>query len=92
MEIDELYARLTFLAVASASLLSATALAQQTPSPNALNDCTLLTNPTQLQDCFLSRAGVGGGRFIPPRRERQDREGPLLKDEGVFEEKSGEPP
>lgn len=72
-------------------LVPSIACAQQDPAPNALNDCTLLTDPTQLQECFEARAGLDS-RFVPKRRESQDREGPILKDEGVFKEKSGPPP
>lgn len=80
------------LAIAAfATSLFGSARAQLTPAPGAVNDCTLLTNPTELQECLQARAGLDQ-RFVPKRHESQDRAGPILKDEGVLREKAIPPP
>lgn len=79
--------------ILSLFLVPSTGSAQQTPAPSAVNDCTLLTDPTELRECLEGRAGLDS-RFVPVGPKRRDNKEPLLedKDKGALEEKVGPPP
>ena len=66
------------------------ALAQTTPSPDALHTCTENTNPRALQECLERNSGVDS-RFVPVTPERPT-PGKLLEDRGAFHEETGPPP
>ena len=54
--------------VLSAVLLAGPAQAQLSPNPGAVNDCTLLTDPTALRRCIERQQGVTTYSETPPPR------------------------
>ncbi|MCW2318759.1 hypothetical protein M2322_004328 [Rhodoblastus acidophilus] len=66
------------------------ASAQQTPSPDAVNDCTRIPNPRLMQECIERSTGLDN-RFLPqPNRATENSK--LLEDRGALREESGPPP
>ncbi|NEW89300.1 MULTISPECIES: hypothetical protein [Rhodopseudomonas] len=66
------------LLIGATLLLAAPAQAQLSPNPGAVNDCTLLTDPTALRRCIEKQQGVTTYSETPPPRGDVS---PLLKRE-----------
>ncbi|WP_346296627.1 hypothetical protein LRC39_05795 [Rhodopseudomonas sp. P1] len=66
-------------------LLAAPVQAQLSPNPRAVNDCTLLTDPTALRRCIEKQQGVTTYSETPPPRSDVS---PLLKRESDYYRRS----
>ncbi|UYO50076.1 hypothetical protein KQX64_05670 [Rhodopseudomonas palustris] len=66
------------LLIGAAVMLADPVQAQLSPNPRAVNDCTLLTDPTALRRCIEKQQGVTTFSETPPPRSDVS---PLLKRE-----------
>lgn len=81
---------LAALLIAPSLFMASQASAQQTPSPQSLNACTAITDPTALRHCLERNAGVDE-RFVPNGMEKPAGPRPILRDEGAFREEDRSP-
>ncbi|PZA10103.1 hypothetical protein DNX69_21375 [Rhodopseudomonas palustris] len=72
------------LLIGAAAVLVAPAQAQLSPNPGAVNDCTMLTDPTAMRRCIENQQGVTTYSETPPRSDVS----PLLKRERDYYRRS----
>jgi len=71
------------------ALLGSSAAAQENPSPEAMHECTGITDPRLMQECILRNSGFDG-RYAPGAGGNSGDK--LLEDRGTLGQESGPPP